>query len=134
GAKRLEVLHELVPRAKSIGLLTNPQNPASSVETSDVQAAARTLGLQVYLQNASNDDEVDAAFNNFVRDGNRWSHICCRCFSDHAEPPDHRIGHATCNSDGVFLAGICRRGRADQLWRPYYRSLSFGRRLCGTDS
>ena len=69
GAKRLEVLHELVPRAKSIGLLTNPQNPASSVETSDVQAAARTLGLQVYLQNASNDDKVDAAFNNFVRDG-----------------------------------------------------------------
>src|SRR5215469_11100183 len=69
GAKRLEVLHELVPRAKSVGLLANPQNPASPVETSDVHAAARTLGLQVYLQNASNDDEVDAAFNNFVREG-----------------------------------------------------------------
>ena len=69
GAKRLEVLHELVPHAKSVGLLTNPTNPAASVETSDLQKAARTLGLQVYLQNASNEDEVDAAFNNFVREG-----------------------------------------------------------------
>jgi putative ABC transport system substrate-binding protein len=69
GAKRLEVLHELVPRAKSVGLLANPKNPASSVETSDIQEAARTLGLQVYLQNASNDDEVYAAFNNFVGEG-----------------------------------------------------------------
>jgi putative ABC transport system substrate-binding protein len=69
GAKRLEVLHELIPHTKSIGLLTNPTNPAASVETSDLQEAASTLGLQLYLQNASNDDEVEAAFNNFVRQG-----------------------------------------------------------------
>ena len=50
-----------------IGLLVNPKNPASPSETGDVQAAARTLGLQIYVQNASNEQEIDAAFANFVQ-------------------------------------------------------------------
>jgi putative tryptophan/tyrosine transport system substrate-binding protein len=67
GAKRLELLHEGVPSAALIGLLVNPNNPASASETSDVRTAARTLGLQTYVQNASNDHEIDAAFANFVQ-------------------------------------------------------------------
>ena len=67
GAKRLELLRELVPSGAVIGLLVNPKNPASPTETSDVQAAARTLGLQIYVQNASNEQEIDAAFANFVQ-------------------------------------------------------------------
>ena len=45
--KRLELLHELVPNATVIGLLVNPKNPASQSETTDVQAAARALGLTI---------------------------------------------------------------------------------------
>jgi putative ABC transport system substrate-binding protein len=67
GAKRLELLHELVPSAGMIGVLVNPNNPASQSETSDVQVAARTLGLQTYVQNASSSREIDAAFANFVQ-------------------------------------------------------------------
>lgn len=67
GAKRLELLHELVPRDATIGLLVNPKNPASGPETSDVQGAARTLGLRLYLQNASSTQDIDAAFANFAQ-------------------------------------------------------------------
>jgi putative tryptophan/tyrosine transport system substrate-binding protein len=65
--KRLELLRELVPNAAVIGLLINPKNPASSSETSDVQAAARTLGLKIVAQNASSSHDIDAAFASFVQ-------------------------------------------------------------------
>jgi putative tryptophan/tyrosine transport system substrate-binding protein len=65
--KRLELLRELVPNAAVIGILVNPKNPASESETSDVQAAARTLGLKVVAQNASSIQDIDAAFASFVR-------------------------------------------------------------------
>ena len=65
-AKRLELLHELLPSARLIGLLVNPGNPASPSETSDVQAAAHSLGLETYVQDASREQEIDVAFENFV--------------------------------------------------------------------
>jgi putative tryptophan/tyrosine transport system substrate-binding protein len=59
-SKRLEILHELLPRASTIGLLVNPTNPATLIESSDVQAAAR--GHRVEILSASTDREVDLAF------------------------------------------------------------------------
>jgi putative ABC transport system substrate-binding protein len=67
GAKRLELLRELVPNAAAIGLLVNPKNPNSESETNDVQTAARTLGLRIHVQNASSESEIDTAFTNFVQ-------------------------------------------------------------------
>src|SRR5215510_8177628 len=64
-AKRLELLHELVRPATAIGFLVNPANPSSQFETSDVQAAARALRLQIHVENASIDREIDAAFASF---------------------------------------------------------------------
>ena len=66
-AKRLEVLHELVPGARTIGLLTNPTNRSIEVVVPDVHRAADTLGLQVIVGNASSQSEFDVAFENFVR-------------------------------------------------------------------
>lgn len=66
-AKRLEVLSQLVPKGGLVGLFVNPRNPQANSETNDVQTAARALGLQIDLQNASNDKEIDAAFANFVQ-------------------------------------------------------------------
>ena len=66
-AKRLELLLQAVPGAAAIGVLVNPNNPSSPSETSDVRAAALTLGLQAYVQNASCEREIDAAFENFVQ-------------------------------------------------------------------
>jgi putative ABC transport system substrate-binding protein len=66
-AKRLELLRELVPGATRVAVLINPANPASAEATSrDVQTAARAIGLQVRVLNASTRDEIDAAFTSFV--------------------------------------------------------------------
>jgi putative ABC transport system substrate-binding protein len=59
-SKRLELLHELLPRASTLGLLVNPTNPATLIESSEVQAAAR--GHRVEILSASTDREVDLTF------------------------------------------------------------------------
>jgi putative ABC transport system substrate-binding protein len=61
-AKRLQLLHELVPDAAVIGVLLNPTNPAAEGQTKDVHAAARTVGRQMHVVTASSEAEFDAAF------------------------------------------------------------------------
>lgn len=65
-AKRLELLNEMVPKGSTIGIFVNLNNPAAKSETADVEAAARTLGLTVFAQNASNAQDIDAGFSAFV--------------------------------------------------------------------
>ncbi len=65
--KRLELLRELAPSAGSIGILVNPTNPIASDDVLEVQDAARKLGLQTQVGNASNTSEIDAAFNDLRR-------------------------------------------------------------------
>jgi putative ABC transport system substrate-binding protein len=67
-AKRLQLLHELVPTATIIGGLVNPTNtPATEPETRDLQAAARTLGLTLHVLHASSEQEIDTAFMSLVQ-------------------------------------------------------------------
>jgi putative ABC transport system substrate-binding protein len=62
-AKRLGLLHELVPKAIRVVVLVNPANvPAAELALRDVQEAARTIGLQTQVLNASTSSEIDAAF------------------------------------------------------------------------
>ncbi len=68
-AKRLRLLHELVPKAVRIAVLVNPAN--ASTANSTLQAtkeAARTLGLQIQILNASTIGEIDAAFASLARE------------------------------------------------------------------
>src|SRR4051794_34854565 len=63
GAKRLELLHELNPAATTFALLVNPGNPKNAEATAnDLQAAARTLGCNLHVLNASSEAEFDPAF------------------------------------------------------------------------
>ena len=62
GPKRLELLHELVPRAKVVGLLINPANPTAEIQSSEMQAAAATLGLQLHVLAAGTERDFDSAF------------------------------------------------------------------------
>jgi len=66
GAKRLELLHELVPGASLIGFLVNPRNPTTQSQTTDVQTAARKLGIDLLILNASSERDIDAAFAAFI--------------------------------------------------------------------
>jgi putative ABC transport system substrate-binding protein len=67
GAKRLELLHELVPKIASVGLLVNPNNPTSTMQTKDMQAAATTLGLRLDILSARSQTDFDGVFATLVR-------------------------------------------------------------------
>src|ERR1700736_5105609 len=62
GAKNLELLRELAPKATVVAALANPSNPNAEPQLKDLQAAARTLGLQLVTISASNDAEIDSVF------------------------------------------------------------------------
>jgi len=67
GPKRLELLHELVPAATTIAILVNPANRSAEIQVRDIQAAARTLGLELHIVQASTEREIDAAFAALTR-------------------------------------------------------------------
>jgi ABC-type uncharacterized transport system substrate-binding protein len=67
-AKRLGLLHDLVPKANRVGVLVNPADVLTETTLRDVQPAARAIGLQIQVVNASTSGEIDAAFAAFVRE------------------------------------------------------------------
>jgi ABC-type uncharacterized transport system substrate-binding protein len=67
GAKRLGLLHDLVPKAVRIAVLVNPANaPTAEAVLREIPEAARTLGLQIQVVNASTISEIEAAFATIV--------------------------------------------------------------------
>jgi putative ABC transport system substrate-binding protein len=62
GAKRLELLHELVPAATVIALLVNPTSPNAEIQSKDLQAAAGALGRQLRVLHASTERDFDMVF------------------------------------------------------------------------
>jgi putative ABC transport system substrate-binding protein len=65
-AKRLEVLHELLRTSAAVALLVNPNNPVTEPETKVMRDAARSLGLQLHVLDASTEGEIDAAFEKLI--------------------------------------------------------------------
>jgi putative ABC transport system substrate-binding protein len=69
GAKRLELLRELVPGAARVAVLVDPANAVSTESTlREVDAAARAMGLQIQVFNANSSREIDAAFATLVNE------------------------------------------------------------------
>jgi putative ABC transport system substrate-binding protein len=67
GAKRLELLHELVPNAAVIGMLVNPNYPDAEAQRKDVKEAARKFGQNVHVVDASSEDDFNEAFATLVQ-------------------------------------------------------------------
>jgi putative tryptophan/tyrosine transport system substrate-binding protein len=65
-AKQLEVLHELLRTSAAVAMLVNPNNPLTEPETKGMRDAARSLGLQLHILNASTEGEIDAAFGKLI--------------------------------------------------------------------
>jgi putative tryptophan/tyrosine transport system substrate-binding protein len=65
--KRLQLLHELVPKATLFGVLADPASPSTRFLIPDLKAAARTLGLQLFVANASTDSDLETAFATFLQ-------------------------------------------------------------------
>jgi putative ABC transport system substrate-binding protein len=66
-AKRLELLREMVPGAARVAVLVNPTGPTAETTLRDVEPAARAMGLQIQIFNASSSREINAAFAAFLR-------------------------------------------------------------------
>jgi putative ABC transport system substrate-binding protein len=67
-SKRLELLHQLVPAANTIALLTNPENPFGEFEASELREAAHALALILRTMNATSETEIDVAFADMSRE------------------------------------------------------------------
>jgi putative ABC transport system substrate-binding protein len=67
GAKRLGILHELLPKVTAIGMLVNPNFAEAETHAKDAQEAAATLGLRIYVVRASTVDEFDTAFATLIQ-------------------------------------------------------------------
>jgi putative ABC transport system substrate-binding protein len=66
-AKRLDMLHEMVPTATAIALLLNPTSPGAEAQSRNLQSAARGLGLQTNVLNATSERDFDAVFANLIQ-------------------------------------------------------------------
>jgi putative ABC transport system substrate-binding protein len=69
--KKLELLHELAPKAAVIGVLVNPTNPNTDPVSKSLEAAARALGLEIYTVNAATETDIDTAFAAVMQRGVR---------------------------------------------------------------
>jgi putative ABC transport system substrate-binding protein len=65
--KRLELARELVPAAAVVAVLINPKSPEADPQLKDVQTAARAIGQQIHILNASTERDVDTAFATLVQ-------------------------------------------------------------------
>ncbi len=67
GPKRLELAHDLIPTATIMALLVNPTNPLAEAVSRDLQAAARTLGLELHVLHASTERDFEVVFTTLVQ-------------------------------------------------------------------
>jgi putative ABC transport system substrate-binding protein len=68
GSKRVGLLRELIPNATTIALLLNPKSPDVGQHLQEVQRAARSLGQQIQMFNAANEEDIDSAFAAMARE------------------------------------------------------------------
>src|SRR5262245_66572371 len=80
--KRLELLHESVPTARVIGYLASPKSTVAELETKELREAARALGVELRVLNATNESEIDTAFASLAK--------------EHSVPLVIKIGRASC--------------------------------------
>jgi putative ABC transport system substrate-binding protein len=69
GAKRLELLRQLVPKATTIAMLVNPNSPETEAERRDVQAAAQAIGQQLIMLDVGSERDIEPAFATLVQRG-----------------------------------------------------------------
>jgi putative tryptophan/tyrosine transport system substrate-binding protein len=73
--KRLELIRDLVPTASVVAALVNPRSRESEPQTRDIESAARAIGQQIQILNASSAREIEAAFASLVK-----PHDAARCW------------------------------------------------------
>src|ERR1035437_1577598 len=109
GAKRLDLLRQLLPKATLIAMLVNPDSPDTEAERRDVQAAAQAIGHQLIILDASSNRDIETAFATFVQ---RGAGDLCRSLSRRGWWPDElRAKHSGCLSANRHLRRADSQGR-----------------------
>ena len=130
--KRLELLREVVPGLRRLAIMANVGNPAAVLEMGEVQAAARTLGLEVATL------EIRRARGYRARlrgaQGPRGGTLClCRPAREHQPGSHQHLGAGRATADDVRSSGVRRSGRSDVLWTKLPGPVPARRRLCRQD-
>jgi len=131
-AKRLELLRELVPKAKTFAVLTNPDNPPSKLEGIEVPAAAKAFGREASVFNATTEAHIDDAFAAIVQQRIDALFVSADpLFFNYRDKvvalaARHRV-------PALCLSRASRSGRTDRLRRQPIGSVSPSRQLRGAD-
>jgi putative ABC transport system substrate-binding protein len=120
GGKRLELIHELVPKASLIAVLTNPKNPNSEDHLDDVRAAAHAMGQRILVLPVSADGDVEPAFAGIVQ-----QHADALLVTDDPffSTRTCRAGESPGAARDLLHARVCQRGRAGQLRQQRHHQL-----------
>jgi ABC-type uncharacterized transport system substrate-binding protein len=111
-AKRLALLHELVPKAVRIAVLVNPANIASTESIRDISEDARAMGMQIQVLNASTSREIEAAFATLVHDRADALYVAGDVFFTSRRiqfvtlAAHHRIPASYANREAVEVGGL----------------------------
>jgi putative ABC transport system substrate-binding protein len=138
--KRLQLLHELVPTASVMALLVNPTNPFLETETKELQAAARSLGVELHVLNASTERDFDGVFAKLVQLQAGGLVSCRRCIIQHLDRTARRAGAPPRGANDLPKSQVCLGRRSAELRnglygdippsRYLYRPGSQGRQAC----
>jgi putative tryptophan/tyrosine transport system substrate-binding protein len=102
--KRLELLHELVPKAVRVAVLFNSGDSTAETTSRDVQEAARAIGLQVRVLNAITSREIDAAFATIERERLDALFVAGGPFPRQPGCANNQFGGARQDSGGLWVA------------------------------
>ena len=113
--KRLQLLREIVPGLHRLAILGNPSSPNVLLEMNEVQAAARTFGLDVTISEMRQTADVNSTFELLKSSGGCGLHRC-RPACEH-EPSTYRhVGARRATADDVRVSRISGCGMPDILW------------------
>ena len=127
--KRLELLREIVPGLRRLGVLINAGNPGAALDRDQVRAAASTLGLEVVIKDIQRAEEIAPAFDAFKGRTRGALRRRRRADGHQSHPHQHaRAGRST--AVHVPQSSSRRSGRSGVLWAKLPRPLPASRRLC----
>ena len=130
-SKRLSLLRELVPQASIIAALQNPDSPTAASQQSDIEMAARSMGLKVQFWKASTDRELDRAFADMAERHIPALYIGADAFFAVSR---EKLADLAARYRIPVVAGCPSCGRTDELRRRPSRHVSSCWQLCGTHS